>query len=125
VVAQDLDSRADDEDHQERVQQVLGNRPEAEAGVVLRTRALVGTRMARDEALNRRHPAQPFRERDGGDEEDEADREEPEQVEPAASSNAHARRDAVGRGHRAGPGRGVDHVLSDREAPAKAPDVRG
>ena len=69
--------------------------------------------------------AQALGDRDRDDQQHEADRQQPEQVEPPAATDAHARGDAVDLRDRARPGGGVDDVLARRQLlPVAANDVR-
>ena len=67
-------------------------------------------------------PFDGFEHRD--DQRHEADRQQPEQVEPSAA-DAHPRRYSVHSRDRARPGRRVDHVLAGRDLPAVAADEVG
>ena len=125
MIGQDLDAGADDEDQQEQIEEVLQPQPGRETRRRFGVRRLDGPGIPRDEVLNRRLAAQSLRDGDRDDQKQEADRQQPEQVEPPGAADTYARRDAVHLRDRARPGRRIDHVLARCELPAVAAnDVR-
>ena len=120
VVGQDLHARADDEHEEEQVEEVLPARPggKARRGVGVRRRDR--PRVARDEALHRWVVAQALGHGDRDQQEHEADRQQPEEVEPAAATDPHARADPVDVRNRARERGNVDGVLAGRQLPAVA-----
>ena len=109
VVGEDLCSRPDDEDHQKQIEKVLRTQPCGEGRRFAWT-GLTRTGMLLDEHLHGRHAAQVLRRCDCPDQDDESEREQPEQVEPSAVADAHARCDAGGVRYRTRPRDGVDDV---------------
>ena len=86
-----------------------------------RRRLLNGSRVTPDEVLHERVIAQTLGDGDQDDEQQERDRKQPQQVEPAATTDPHARRDPVPLRHRARPCRGVDRVLARAQLIPVAP----
>src|SRR5665213_3953003 len=96
VVGKDLDTGANDEHHEEQIEEVLPAHPGGESDDC----RVVARRFDRPwillyEALNGRLPAQSLGDGDGHDEDHEADREQPEEVEPLAAPDPDAGSDAV------------------------------
>ena len=112
VVGEDLQARADDEHHEEQVEEVLPSHPDRETRW---PRACAGRDRARVAAMNRwtdGSPRSPFADRDRDDQQHEPDRQQPEQVEPPAATDPHPRGDAGRVRHRTRPRRRIDHVLA-------------
>jgi len=109
MVGHDLHSGPDDERHQEQVEEVLPADPGRHSRWTVR---LGCSGVLLDEGLHRRQAAQLFGQRDTGDQEQEADRQQPQQVEPSGPAHPHPWCDTrLGR-NGAGPGGGVDDVLA-------------
>ena len=113
MIAEDLQSGADDEDQQEQVEEVLNPDPDRQSRMAYGVGRRDGARIAGDEVLHRRHVTQALGGRDRDDQDHESDRQQPQQVEPPALSDPDARRDAVRDRHRTGPRARVHHVLAD------------
>jgi hypothetical protein len=124
MVGEDLNPGANDEDQQEQIEEMLNAQPRRETRRGFGVRRVDCAGIPRDEVLHRRLVPKPLRNSDRDDQQHEADRREPEQVEPSAT-DAHARRDSVHARDRASPRRRVDHVLAGRELPAVAADEVG
>jgi hypothetical protein len=116
MVGQDLDPRPDDEDHEEQVEEVLGIDPPRQARMPLRRRSRQRAGVAGHEPLHCRHVPQALGAGDGAEEHDEAERHEPQQVEPPFPADSDPRGDAPRRRQRSRPGLWVDDVFAAREA---------
>jgi len=115
VVTEDLQAGAHDEHEQQQIEPVLYTDPQRKPGVSQRVRRSDGPWMVDDEALYRGRAPQSLRRRDRHDEQHEADRQQPQQVEPAVPPDPHPWRNALRLRHGAGPGGGIDGVLADRQ----------
>ncbi len=101
VVAEDLDPRADDEDHQEQVEEVLQS---TQTGSPASPPAARHDRCRGSGRMNSLHEARHAQALGDGTamiRPHEADRQQPQQVEPSAATDPHPRGDPV----RAGPNR--------------------
>jgi hypothetical protein len=113
MVGQDLDARANDEHHEEKIEEVLPAHPCGES----RCCRAIAHRFDRpwvvlDEPLNGRLPTQTLGDGDGDDEEHKADRQQPEEVEPFPMTDPDARSDSMDLRNRARKRRWVDDVLA-------------
>jgi len=107
MAGENLEAGPDDEEHEEQVEEVLPAHPSREWGSSPTGGAPRWCRGG-DESLHRRVAPQPLGHGYGDDEQHEADRWQPQQVEPLAPTDAHPR-GMPSPGHRARrPGRGVD-----------------
>ncbi len=120
MIRQNLHAGADDEDHEKQVEEVLQIYPGRKPDRPRRRRRHVSPRVAPDEALHKRVTAQTLGDSDQDDQQKEADRQQPQQVEPSAAPDPHARRDPVDLRHRPRPRGGVDHILTRRQLIAVA-----
>src|SRR5665213_1971768 len=84
VIGQDLNSGANDEHHEEHVQEMLQLQPPRKAGID-RGRRLRDARVILDEGLNARKLSQALREGNHEDERRGPDRERPQDADPAPS----------------------------------------
>src|SRR5665213_936293 len=123
MIREDLNARADDENHQEKVEEVLPAHPGRKACCWPRTRWHDRPGVLPDEPLYGWFTAQPLSDGDRHDEEHEANGEQPQQVEPFAASDANPGGNAVGLWDRARPGGGVDDVLAGGQLPPVASDT--
>ena len=105
VIGEDLDPGADDEHHEEHVQEVLQLQPPREAGID-RGRGLRDTRVVLDECLNARKAAQALCKGDQENERRGSDRYRPQDADPAPAY-ADARDDALLRGQPVAHGNAV------------------
>jgi hypothetical protein len=117
MVTEDLKSRAEDEDHQEEVEEVLHPDPGGKPRVLVRLRRHDGPGIPGNEVLDRRDRAQTLRDRHRGDQDHEADRQQPQEIEPPVPADTHVRRDSVRFGE---PLRDIDGILAHRELLPKA-----
>jgi len=125
VVGEDLQARADDEDHEKQIEEVLPSQPGGKTSRRGGARWLNRPGVLGDKALYRGVITQALGDSNRDNEPHEAEGEQPEQVEPLAPTNTHARGDAVDRRNRTRPGRGVDHVLASCQLrPITANDIR-
>ena len=92
VIGQDLQPGPDDEDHEQRVEEVLRVHPPRQPR--MGPRGGQRPRVPGHEPLHRRHVPQPLRDRHRGDQHPPADRQQPQQVEPPVPAHPHPRRDA-------------------------------
>ena len=122
MVTEDLYSRPEDEDHQEHVEEVLHPDPDGKTRVLVRLRRHDGAGIPGDEVLDRRDRAQTLRDRHRGDQDHEADRKQPQEIEPPVPADTHARRDSVRFGE---PLRDIDGILAHRELLPKATHTVG
>jgi hypothetical protein len=97
------------------VEEVLQPYPQRQAGVPEGGRGRFGAGIPRDEVSHRWGIAKSLRHSHGRQQQAEADRQQPEQVEPPAPSDAYPGRDTDSRRHRSRPRRDVDDVLTDAE----------
>jgi len=88
VIRQDLNAGADAEDHEEKVEEMLQIHPRRQTRRTCRGRCLDGPRVLPDEPLHGGLTAQTLGNRDRDDEQQEADRKQPEQVEPLLAPDA-------------------------------------
>jgi hypothetical protein len=84
VVTQDLNSRPDDEHHHEEIEKVGPSDPRGDARDYS---ARIGAGIALDECLQRRHVCQAFADRHRRKQQSEADRDQPQQVEPLVAAD--------------------------------------
>ncbi len=126
MIRQDLNAGADDEDHEEPVEEMLQIHPRRETRRTRRGRCLDGPRVLPDEPLHGGLTAQTLGNRDRDDEQQEADRKQPEQVEPLLAPDANPGSDSIDLWDRARPSGGVDDILARRQlVSVTANDVRG
>jgi hypothetical protein len=109
MVGQNLQTRADDEHHQQQIEEVLPAHPRRDALLAVGRRNRTG--VVFDERRHSRHGAQFLSESDGDDQQHEADRDQPQQVEPLGFADPHPWCGAVADGQSARPVVGVDDVV--------------
>ena len=102
VFGEDLEPGPDDEDHKNRLKKCC---QPTHAGKPGRGRAggADGAGVRGDEALHRRDVRRPCADRHRRDQQHEADRHQPQQVEPPAAPDAHPGGDPAALGHGSGP----------------------
>ena len=102
VVGEDRHARADDEDHEEGVEEMLPAEPgrEPDGGTCREFRL---SRVLSNEFLDAGELPQTLRDGDACHEKDEPDRDQPEQVEPSVTADTDARGDTVLGRHSACP----------------------
>ena len=122
MVTEDLCARPEDEDHQEHVEEVLQSDPDRKTRVLARLRQYDGAGIPGDEVLDRRDRAQALRGRHRADQDHEADRKRPKEIEPPVPADTHTRRDAVRFGEPLGY---IDGIPAPRELLAKTTHTVG
>ena len=86
VIGEDLEAGADDERHEKQVEEMLQTHPRRQCRRELRREA--GAWMAADELLNGRHRTELLRHRDRGQQQHEADRDQPYEIEPPVCTDS-------------------------------------
>ena len=111
VIGEDLPAGPDDEQQEEHVQEVLPAEPRREADRCVRGSSEVPGNCSMNDA-HRRQLADALGDGDRGEQQHEPDGDQPEQVEPLAVADPHARRDTPVLRNRAREGVRVDDVLA-------------
>jgi hypothetical protein len=117
MVCEDLYSGPDDEDHQEHIEEVLHPDPAGNPRIRERIRRHDGAGIPGDELLDRRERAQSLPDRHRRDQDHEADRKQPKEIEPPVPAQPQMRRGPERFGE---PLRHIDDILAQRELFPKA-----